>query len=75
MTGAGDSVLHIPWNNLGFFQDTGSLGFSEQLVRIGTTDDVDAIRRLGCQDVTITLARCLAEPCCPVASPSGVLLR
>ncbi|TMS51143.1 cyclophilin-like fold protein [Mycobacterium sp. DBP42] len=52
----GDLFSYIPWSNLGFFYNTGSLGFSEQLVRIGTTDDLDAVMRLDGQQVTITVA-------------------
>ena len=52
----GDLFSYIPWSNLGFFYDTGSLGFSEQLVRIGSTDDLDAIRQLDGQDVSIAVA-------------------
>lgn len=52
----GDLFSYIPWRNLGFFYDTGSLGFSEQLVRIGSTDDLDAIRRLDGREVSIAVA-------------------
>jgi hypothetical protein len=53
---AGDLFSYLPWSNLGFFYDTGSLGFSDQLVRIGTTNDLEAIRQLDGQEVTITVA-------------------
>lgn len=52
----GDLFSYIPWRNLGFFYDTGSLGFSEHLVRIGSTDDIDAIRKLDGRDVSIAVA-------------------
>lgn len=53
----GDLFSYIPWGNLGFFYDTGSLGFSQQLVRIGTTEDLDAVVQLDGQEVTIDIAR------------------
>lgn len=52
----GDFFSYIPWGNFGFFYETGTLGFSEQLVRIGTTDDVEAVMELDGQDVTIAVA-------------------
>ncbi|WP_156750554.1 cyclophilin-like fold protein [Mycobacterium sp. 852013-50091_SCH5140682] len=52
----GDLFSYIPWGNLGFFYDTGSLGFSRQLVRIGSTDDLDAIRQLDGREVSIAVA-------------------
>lgn len=53
----GDLFSYIPWSNLGFFYDTGTLGFSRQLVRIGTTDDLDAVMELDGQEATIDLVR------------------
>lgn len=53
----GDLFSYIPWSNLGFFYDVGSLGFSKQLVRIGTTDDLDAVKELDGRQVTIDVAR------------------
>lgn len=53
---AGDLFSSIPWGNLGFFTDAGALGHSDQLVRIGTTDDLDGVMRLDGQDVTIRIA-------------------
>lgn len=53
----GDLFSYVPWENLGFFYDTGSLGFSQQLVRIGRTDDIEGVKALGGQEVTIDVAR------------------
>lgn len=52
----GDLFSYIPWSNLGFFYATGSLGHSTSLVRIGTTDDLDAVMKLDGQRVTIAVA-------------------
>ena len=52
----GDLFSYIPWSNLGFFYDTGTLGFSRDLVRIGATDDLDSIMKLDGQEVTIEVA-------------------
>lgn len=52
----GDLFSYIPWSNLGFFYDTGSLGHSDQLVRLGATDDLDAVMQLEGQQVTIAVA-------------------
>ena len=52
----GDLFSYIPWSNLGFFYKTGSLGFSNQLVRIGTTEDIDAVLKLDGQEVVISIA-------------------
>lgn len=51
----GDLFSYRPWGNLGFFYDTGTLGYSDQLVLIGTTADLDAVMELDGQDVTITI--------------------
>lgn len=53
---AGDLFSYKPWGNLGFFTDADGLGHSTQLVRIGTTDDLDSVARLEDQDVTISIA-------------------
>ena len=53
---AGDLFSYRPWGNLGFFYDAGSATYSESLVRIGTTDDLDEIERLDGQRVTIAVA-------------------
>ncbi len=50
----GDLFSFIPWSNLGFFYETGSLGFSDKLVRIGKTDDIEGIMKLDGQQVTIS---------------------
>lgn len=51
----GDLFSYIPWSNLGFFYDTGSLGHSTSLVRIGTTEDLDAVMKLDGQSVTVSV--------------------
>lgn len=52
---AGDLFSYKPWGNLGFFYETGTLGHSTQLVRIGTTDDLEAVMRLDGRDVAVEL--------------------
>jgi hypothetical protein len=49
----GDLFSYRPWGNLGFFYDADGLGPSDDLVRIGTTDDLEEIRQLDGQQVTI----------------------
>lgn len=51
----GDLFVYVPWGNFGFFYDTGSLGFSDDLVRIGVTENIEAIAALQGHDVTITV--------------------
>lgn len=51
----GDLFSYIPWGNLGFFYTTDGLEFSTDLVRIGTTDDLDQIRQLEGTPVRVTL--------------------
>lgn len=51
----GDLFSYAPWSNLGFFYDTGSLGHSRDLVRLGTTDDLDAVMDLDGKQVTIAI--------------------
>lgn len=52
----GDLFSYIPWSNLGFFYDTGTLGHDDNLLRLGTTDDLDAVMELDGQQVTIDVA-------------------
>lgn len=52
----GDLFSYIPWGNLGFFYNTDGLGQSNDLVRLGTTDDLDKIMDLDGQQVTIEVA-------------------
>lgn len=52
----GDLFSYKPWGNLGFFYDVEGLGRSDDLVRLGTTDDLDAVMELDGMLVTIDLA-------------------
>jgi hypothetical protein len=52
----GDLFSYVPWGNLGFFYHADGLGHSDDLVRLGTTDDLDQIMNLDGQDVTIEVA-------------------
>lgn len=52
----GDLFSYKPWGNLGFFTGVDGLGHSTDLVRIGATDDLDAVMLLDGQDVTIAVA-------------------
>lgn len=51
----GDLFVYVPWGNFGFFYDTGSLGFLDDLVRIGVTENIEAIAALQGHDVTVTV--------------------
>lgn len=52
----GDLFSYKPWGNLGFFYNTDGLGHSDDLVRLGTTDDLDAVMELDGEHVTIAVA-------------------
>ena len=52
---AGDLFSYRPWGNLGFFYDAEDVTYSESLVRIGTTDDLDEIEQLEGRRVTIAV--------------------
>ncbi len=52
----GDLFSYKPWANLGFFYNVDGLGHSNDLVRIGTTTDLDKIKDLDGQQVTIQVA-------------------
>lgn len=53
---AGDLFSFMPWGNLGFFYEAEGLGHSDDLVRLGTTDDLDQVMLLDGQQVTIERA-------------------
>lgn len=53
----GDLFSYKPWGNLGFFYDTDGLGHSDDLVRLGTTDDIDGVMELDGKRVTIDAVR------------------
>lgn len=52
----GDLFSYVPWSNLGFFYETGLLGQSRDLIRLGTTDDLEAVMELEGTAVTIDIA-------------------
>lgn len=52
----GDLFSHKPWADLDFFYEVDGLGRSADLVRIGTTDDLEAVMRLDDKQVTIIVA-------------------
>lgn len=54
---AGDLFSYMPWGNLGFFYDADGLGHDDDLVRLGTTDDLDQVQLLDGQVVTIQRAQ------------------
>jgi hypothetical protein len=53
----GDLFSYKPWGNLGFFYNTEGNTFSNDLTKIGKTEDVDRIKLLDGQRVTIAVAR------------------
>ncbi|WP_018763316.1 cyclophilin-like fold protein [Arthrobacter sp. 135MFCol5.1] len=52
----GDLFSYKPWRNLGFFYNTDGNAFLNDLVRVGKTADIDQIKLLDGQQVTITVA-------------------
>lgn len=52
----GDLFSYKPWGNLGFFYNTDGNSFSNDLTKIGATDDIDQITLLDGQQVTIATA-------------------
>lgn len=42
----GDFFLYLPWGNLGFFYDAEGSEHSRDLVRLGTTSQIEGIRAL-----------------------------
>ncbi|MFF1553254.1 cyclophilin-like fold protein [Rhodococcus erythropolis] len=52
----GDLFSYMPWGNLGFFYNVEGNTFSNDLTKIGETEDVDQIERLDGQQVTISVA-------------------
>lgn len=52
----GDLFSYKPWGNLGFFYNTDGNSFSNDLIRIGKTEDIDQIELLDGQQVTIAIA-------------------
>ena len=53
---AGDLFSYMPWGNLGFFNNTDGNTFSNDLTKIGETKDIDQIKLLDGQHVTIAVA-------------------
>ncbi|MFJ4027547.1 cyclophilin-like fold protein [Paenarthrobacter sp. NPDC089989] len=53
---AGDLFSYKPWGNLGFFYNTAGNTFSNDLARIGKTQDIEQIEQLDGQQVTIAVA-------------------
>lgn len=53
---AGDLFSYMPWGNLGFFYNTAGNTFSNDLTKIGETEDIDQIELLDGQQVTIAVA-------------------
>ncbi|MFF4082713.1 cyclophilin-like fold protein [Streptomyces sp. NPDC001777] len=52
----GDLFSYKPWGNLGLFYNVDGNTYSDDLVKIGHTDDIDQIRLLDGQRVTIAVA-------------------
>lgn len=53
---AGDLFSYMPWGNLGFFYNAEGNTFSNDLTKIGETEDIDQIELLDGQQVTIAVA-------------------
>jgi hypothetical protein len=47
----------MPWGNIGFFYDAKGNTFLNALTKIGSTNDLDQIRLLGGEAVTIDIAQ------------------
>lgn len=52
----GDLFSYKPWGNLGFFYNVDGNTYSDDLAKIGHTDDIDQIEQLDGQRVTIAVA-------------------
>ncbi|WP_262107406.1 cyclophilin-like fold protein [Arthrobacter sp. Marseille-P9274] len=52
----GDLFSYMPWGNLGFFYNTAGNTFSNDLTKIGKTEDIDWIKLLDGQRVTLAVA-------------------
>ena len=52
----GDLFSYMPWGNLGFFYNAEGNTFSNDLTKIGETDDIDQIELLDGEEVTIAVA-------------------
>lgn len=52
----GDLFSYKPWGNLGFFYNTDGNPFSNDLTRIGKTEDIEHIELLDGQQVTLAIA-------------------
>jgi hypothetical protein len=53
---AGDLFSYMPWGNLGFFYNAEGNTFSNDLTKIGESKDIDQIKLLDGQQVTIAVA-------------------
>jgi hypothetical protein len=53
----GDLIYFVPWGNLGFYYNTDGIGFSDQVIHIGTFDaTLDQLERLDTGNVTVEVA-------------------
>jgi hypothetical protein len=53
----GDLIYFVPWGNLGFYYNTDGIGFSDQVIHIGTFDaTLDQLERLETGNVTVEVA-------------------
>ncbi|MGP3916905.1 cyclophilin-like fold protein [Nonomuraea sp. 10N515B] len=54
----GDLIYFVPWGNLGFYYNTAGIGYSDQVIHIGTYNaTAEQLQQLEKGDVTVTLAR------------------
>lgn len=52
----GDLIYFAPWGNLGFYYDADGIGFSDQVIHLGTYDaSVDHLAQLEDRDVTVEI--------------------
>lgn len=50
----GDLIYYIPWGNLGFYYNTGGIGYSDQTIHLGTYDaSLEQLEQLEGQEVTV----------------------
>ncbi|MEV2273365.1 cyclophilin-like fold protein [Nonomuraea africana] len=53
----GDLIYFVPWGNLGFYYNTAGIGYSDQVLHIGTYNaSAEQLEQLQEGDVTVTLA-------------------
>jgi hypothetical protein len=52
----GDLIYYAPWGNIGFYYNTAGIGFSDQVIHIGTySASLDQLTQLEDSDITVAI--------------------